>query len=153
MPAYLDEIQGEAKPKTLELSNGSTIDVQYHPDRISGRDLRRLMQIGQAIDAEKAKNPGQRIIGMLDACDNATRFILKVVDEWDLRFTRNGDIVPLEEDIISDFGIELLFDIMTQLMGAARLGEPKGKSSSTRSSRTRTNRSRSSSSRSAAASR
>lgn len=143
MPVIVSQRQGRLTETNLTLADGEVIHAAYYPDRISGKMLKTIILMGQLLDAE----PTDEIaLAVAQACEDAAGFIVKVVARWDLQMTEDPmDIAPLEQDVVADFGLGLLFDILTALVSAVKMGEANGTRSSTRSRRTSSSRSRNSS--------
>ena len=140
---------GERTGRTLEgvlkIGEDGEIKITYYPDRISARMLKNIVNMGRLMDRPSS---AENTVAIMDACDDAASFVVKIIKSWDLLKSREPRVVaPLEENEVADFGIEFLFEIMTGLVEIVQMGETRGTLSSKASSPMPSSRSRRSSGR------
>lgn len=139
----VSERTGRKLEGVLRIGEDGEIKLTYYPDRISARILKNIVRMGRLMNAPSTE---ENTLAIMDACDDAAQFVVKIVDTWDLLLTREPRVVaPLTVDAVADFGVEFLFEVMTGLVELVNMGEAKGTPSSTASLRTPSNRSRRSS--------
>lgn len=151
MPVSVEERTGRKVSGTITLPDGETIKIKYYPDRISGKLLKNIISMAKLLDSP---SDVENAMGVADACDESAAFIVTIIAEWDLLQTRKPLVIaPLTVENVSNFGLQLLFDILTGLVSIVQLGEAIGTPSSTRSPRISSAHSNGSSNRSVAVSR
>lgn len=119
MPS-LDRIKERTKTVTIDIGEEGKTDnltVTIRPDRFTPADIAAMQERAQ--QEEQGGNVNE---AMQDFCN----FMCDLLVSWDLRWTTDGDIVPIEPDVIRDslpFGF--LYEIVEKTGVALQVGKPR----------------------------
>ena len=125
MPLSLAKLTAATAHATLDIG-GETLEVEWFPKRYSSAMMHRFSAFDRIADLSPEE--------MVAALDTAADMLAQLVASWD--FYENiaddgtpGPVVALTPERLRQCSLEVLWTILTALMGEMRMGEANGTTS------------------------